>query len=82
VVPDILANAGGMLVDYFEWVQNRQGLSWIEPVIQKRLTRFMTEAWNATTKMQLEHGVRLRMAANMLAVQRVAAGDKLRGIYA
>jgi len=82
VVPDIIANAGGMLVDYFEWVQNRQGLSWIEPVIQKRLTRFMTEAWKATTQMQLEHGVRLRMAANMLAVQRVAAADKLRGIYA
>jgi glutamate dehydrogenase (NAD(P)+) len=82
VVPDIIANAGGMLVDYFEWVQNRQGLSWVEPVIQKRLTRFMTEAWKATTKMQLEHGVRLRMAANMLAVQRVAAADQLRGIYA
>lgn len=82
VVPDILANAGGALVDYFEWVQNRQGLSWIDPVILKRIRRFMTEAWNAVSEVQLRHGVRMRMAANMLAVERVAAADKLRGIYA
>ena len=82
IVPDILANAGGVVSDYFEWVQNRQGLSWIVPVVHKRLVRFMTEAWNAVSAMQLEHGVRMRMAANMLAVQRVAQADKLRGIYA
>ena len=82
VVPDILANAGGVVADYFEWVQNRQGLSWIVPVVNKRLTRFMTEAWNAVSEVQLEHGVRMRMAANMLAVQRVARADQLRGIYA
>ncbi|MEX1025042.1 MAG: Glu/Leu/Phe/Val dehydrogenase [Planctomycetota bacterium] len=82
VVPDILANAGGVVVDYFEWVQNRQGLSWIDPVILKRIRRFMTEAWSAVSEVQLRHGVRLRMAANMLAVERVAAADKLRGIYA
>ncbi|MFT5291407.1 MAG: glutamate dehydrogenase (NAD(P)+) [Planctomycetota bacterium] len=82
VIPDILANAGGVVVDYFEWVQNRQGLSWIVPVVHKRLVRFMTEAWMAVSALQLEHGVRMRMAANMLAVQRVAEADKLRGIYA
>jgi glutamate dehydrogenase (NAD(P)+) len=82
IVPDILANAGGVVVDYFEWVQNRQGLSWIEPVVQKRLTRFMTEAWHDVSEMQTRHGVRMRMAANMLAVQRVSSADKLRGIYA
>lgn len=82
VVPDILANAGGVVANYFEWVQNRQGLSWIEPVIQKRLTRFMSEAWNSVSEFQLHYGVRLRMAANMLAVQRVAEADLLRGIYA
>ncbi|MBW2415919.1 MAG: Glu/Leu/Phe/Val dehydrogenase [Deltaproteobacteria bacterium] len=82
VVPDILANAGGVVVDYFEWVQNRQGLSWIEPVIHKRLARFLTEAWLAVAKFQLRYGVRMRMAANMLAVVRVARADQMRGIYA
>ena len=82
VVPDILANAGGVVADYFEWVQNRQGFSWIEAVIQKRLTRFMTEAWREVSDVQLQYGVRMRMAANMLAVERVAGADSLRGIYA
>ena len=81
IVPDILANAGGVLADYFEWVQNRQGLVWIEPVVKKRLTRFMSEAWAEVNKVQLQHGVRMRMAANMLAVDRVAKGDQMRGIY-
>jgi glutamate dehydrogenase (NAD(P)+) len=70
------------LADYFEWVQNRQGLSWIEPVIHKRLARFLTEAWMAVAKFQLRYGVRMRMAANMLAVVRVARADQMRGIYA
>jgi len=82
VVPDILANAGGVVADYFEWVQNRQGLAWIEPVVQKRLARFMTEAWKAVTDVQMRYGVRMRMAANMLAVDRVAKADQMRGIYA
>ncbi len=82
VIPDILANAGGVLSDYFEWVQNRQGLAWIEPVIQKRLSRFMTEAWHSVSEVQMRYGVRMRMAANMLAVDRVAKADQLRGIYA
>ncbi len=82
VVPDILANAGGVVADYFEWVQNRQGFSWIDAVLSKRLNRFMTEAWNGVSDVQLQYGVRMRMAANMLAVERVAQADKLRGIYA
>jgi glutamate dehydrogenase (NAD(P)+) len=82
VVPDILANAGGVVAHYFEWVQNRQGLTWIDPVIHKRLTRFMTEAWSEVSEVQLRYGVRMRMAANMLAVERVSEADKLRGIYA
>jgi len=82
IVPDILANAGGVLADYFEWVQNRQGLSWIEPVLHKRLARFMTEAWHAVTAAQKRHGVRMRMATNMLAVERVARADQVRGIWA
>jgi len=82
VVPDILANAGGMVVNYFEWVQNRTGYTWIEAVVSNRLRRFMTEGWESVMQMQERHGVRLRTAANMLAVQRVAAADKLRGVYA
>ena len=82
VVPDILANAGGIVVGYFEWVQNRQGFAWQEEVVLKRLRRFMAEAWQAVVRVQTEHQVRLRTAANMLAVQRVAAAHKLRGVYA
>lgn len=82
VVPDVLANGGGAVIDYFEWVQNRQGLSWIEPVIYKRLTRFMSEAWNDVCAYQERYGVRMRMAAHMRAVERVALADKMRGIYA
>jgi glutamate dehydrogenase (NAD(P)+) len=82
IVPDILANGGGVVLSYFEWVQNRMGYAWNKPVIEKRLRRFMTEAWNATRKVKLSHDVNLRMAANLLAVERVAAADELRGIYA
>lgn len=82
VVPDILANAGGVVADYFEWVQNRQGMSWLDVVFAKRLRRFMAEAWDGVIAKQMEHDVRLRMAANMLAVERVAAADELRGVYA
>jgi len=82
VVPDILANGGGVVLSYFEWVQNRTGFSWIEPVVEKRLNRFMREAWNAVRTVQEEHNVRLRMAANVLAVQRVTLADEARGIYA
>lgn len=82
VVPDILANAGGVVLNYFEWVQNRQGLSWLESLVHKRLERYMTEAWNDVLAFQKAYDVRLRMAANMLAVKRVASADMLRGIYA
>jgi glutamate dehydrogenase (NAD(P)+) len=82
VIPDILANAGSAVADYFEWVQNRQGMAWLEVVFAKRLRRFMTEAWHSVVEFQDEHEVNLRMAANMLAVDRVVRADQLRGIYA
>jgi glutamate dehydrogenase (NAD(P)+) len=82
IVPDILANAGGVLADYFEWVQNRQGLAWQREVLEKRLARFMTEAWHEVLEMEALHSVRMRMAAHMLAVQRVAKADQVRGVYA
>jgi glutamate dehydrogenase (NAD(P)+) len=81
-VPDILANAGGVLSNYFEWVQNRQGLTWLEDVVEKRRKRFMTEGWNATAELAKQKGVRLRTAAHMLAVGRVAKADQVRGTYA
>lgn len=81
-VPDILANAGGVLSNYFEWVQNRQGLTWLEDVVEKRRKRFMTEAWTATAELAKQKGVSLRTAAHMLAVGRVAKADQVRGTYA
>jgi glutamate dehydrogenase (NAD(P)+) len=82
VVPDILANGGGVVMSYFEWVQNRMGYAWIEPVIEKRLRRFMAEGWNSVLKIQDREGVHMRKAASIVAVERVAAADQLRGIYA
>jgi len=82
VVPDILANGGGVVMSYFEWVQNRMGYAWIMPVIEKRLRRFMAEGWNSVTKTQEEYDVRMRQAASILAVKRVTTADELRGIYA
>ncbi len=82
VVPDILANGGGVVLSYFEWVQNRQGLAWVEPVIGGRLKRFMAEAWHAIRAVQDREDVTLRAAAHLLAVERVAAADRQRGLYA
>jgi glutamate dehydrogenase/leucine dehydrogenase len=82
VVPDILANGGGVVVNYFEWVQNRTGYQWQEAVVSTRLRRFMTEAWESVIALHHERDVRLRMAANMVAVQRVAIADRFRGVYA
>jgi glutamate dehydrogenase (NAD(P)+) len=82
VVPDILATGGGTVVNYFEWVQNRAGYSWLPDVVQHRLERFMLEAWNEVAEDSKEQGTRLRMAAHMVAVKRVAAAYRLRGVYA
>lgn len=82
VVPDILATGGGAVVNYFEWVQNRAGYAWTAQTVQERLLRFMTEAWNEVEALGKEQNVRLRMAAHMLAVRRVSAADRLRGVYA
>jgi glutamate dehydrogenase (NAD(P)+) len=82
VVPDILANSGSVVTNYFEWVQNRQGLTWVPDLVARRRKRFMTEAWNQVVATEARHGVSLRMAAHMLAVERVAKADMQRGIYA
>jgi glutamate dehydrogenase/leucine dehydrogenase len=63
-------------------VQGRIGYYWQEEIVRRRLIRFMREAWNAVLTVQVEHDVSLRMAAGILAVQRVCRADESRGIYA
>jgi glutamate dehydrogenase (NAD(P)+) len=82
VVPDILANGGGVILSYFEWVQNRTGLAWFEEMVTGRLGQMMREAWNSVRALQDEHDCSLRQATHMLAVRRVAEADEARGVYA
>lgn len=82
VVPDILANGGGVVVSYFEWIQNRTGYAWIEEVVAARLRRYMREAWDAVRETQDEYGCTLRQATHILAVKRVAEAERARGVYA
>ncbi len=81
VVPDILANAGGVTVSYFEWVQNLQELLWTEEEVSERLHKIMTQAFAETLKISQEKKVHMRTAAHILGVGRVANATKLRGIY-
>jgi glutamate dehydrogenase (NAD(P)+) len=82
VLPDILANAGGVTVSYFEWVQDRQGYFWNEHTVNRRLQGIMEESFDAVVEYADRHGVDNRTAAYMLALDRVAAVIRLRGIYA
>jgi glutamate dehydrogenase (NAD(P)+) len=81
VVPDILANAGGVTVSYFEWVQGLQEFFWSEEEINERLERIMVRSFNSVLEMALHHEVPLRAAAYMIAVKRVADATTIRGIY-
>jgi len=82
VVPDILANAGGVTVSYFEWVQDRHGYFWSEAMVNERLEQMMVECFNDVVAYADRHSVSPRIAAYMLAIDRVAFALKLRGLYA
>ena len=81
VIPDILANAGGVVVSYFEWVQGLQYYFWRETEITARLQEVMTRAFNRVWASAAKDGVDLRTAALMEGIRRVAEGFKVRGLY-
>ena len=82
VIPDILCNAGGVTTSYFEWVQDRQGYFWKESVVNEQLEHTMKGAFEDVVRFSETHGVNNRIAAYMLAIDRVAYTIRQRGIYA
>ena len=81
VVPDILANAGGVTVSYFEWVQNRLGYYWTEERVNRRADRVMKQAFENVFQTSLKYDVSLRTAAYITAIDKVASTQRLRGVF-
>ena len=81
VVPDILANAGGVIVSYFEWVQANQAYRWTRKEVDDRLEQRMRAAWEDVVATSEQHGLTLRAAATVTAVERVAEAHQIRGLY-
>jgi glutamate dehydrogenase (NAD(P)+) len=81
VIPDILCNAGGVIVSYFEWAQNRSALAWTRDEVNDRLRRLILSAADAVWQRAAAEGIPPRLAAHSLAVERVATATRLRGLY-
>jgi glutamate dehydrogenase (NAD(P)+) len=81
VVPDILANAGGVIVSYFEWVQDLQNFFWEEEEVNHRLERIMVRSFKEVWDFSQQRHVPLRLGASMLAISRVAEAVQARGIF-
>ncbi|HEY4482240.1 MAG TPA: glutamate dehydrogenase, partial [Candidatus Brocadiaceae bacterium] len=81
VIPDILANAGGLIVSYFEWVQGLQEYFWSRDIIFSELQKRMHNMFRKVSDYAKEKGVTLRMAALMLGINQVAQAKKIRGLY-
>ncbi len=81
VVPDILANAGGVVVSYFEWVQNIQSLMWDEDEVNRILEKIMIRAFNEVWDKTTEKNTTLRMGAYMVAIDRIVKAKKIRGVF-
>ena len=81
IVPDILANAGGVVVSYFEWVQNIQSLNWDEAEINRDLEKIMIRAFNEVWAKKEQKNTTMRMGAYMVAVDRIAKAKKIRGVF-
>jgi glutamate dehydrogenase (NAD(P)+) len=82
VIPDIVANAGGVTVSYFEWVQDRSGYFWKEAEVNERLADIMHENFDKVSDIAQSRSVPLRTAAYMLAIDRVVKSMNIRGVYA
>ena len=82
VIPDILANAGGVVVSYFEWVQDLQNFFWTEEEVNKKLREILVKTFDEVLNMSRKHAVDMRMAALMIGIDRVSRAMLWRGFYA
>lgn len=81
LVPDILANAGGVVVSYFEWAQNAQSLTWDEATVDQKLKQILHEAFMDVVAEADKYHVSFRLGANILALRRLAEAKNIRGLF-